>query len=261
MFISKVTLTSLKEALAGSPRLSVINTIYHQHQMLWTLFPDTPKGSMTLLFRQEYDKPLGFIVVSEKAPTPCAGWEIQTKPYQPTFKHGDVLTFKLTANPVVTKKDPEKPNPKSRVRHDLVMDWIHVHKAEEKDHPLLNPSPDRDAIARLVGLAWIQAKGQKHGFEIVRSEAEFDGQKAQVNITGYTQHRFEVQLQQRGGAGASVSEKTSPSQEEKAIRLSTLDFDGVLRVTDPDLFQKIILQGLGPAKGFGCGLMLVRRLG
>ena len=239
MFISKVTLTSLKEALVGSPYLGAINTMYHQHQMLWTLFPDTPKGSMTLLFRQEYDKPLGFIVVSEKAPTPCAGWEIQTKPYQPTFKHGDVLTFKLTANPVVTKKNLQKPDAKSGVRHDLVMDWIRVHKAEEKDHPLLNPSPDRDAIARLVGLSWIQAKGQKHGFEIVLSEADFEDKKEQLNITGYTQHRFE-------GHG-------------KSIRLSTLDFDGVLRVTDPDLFQKMVLQGLGPAKGFGCGLMLVRR--
>ena len=244
MFISKVTLTSLSEVLAGSPHLGAINTIYHQHQMLWTLFPDTPKGHMTLLFRQEYDKPLGFIVVSEKAPTPCAGWEIQTKPYAPMLNHGDVLTFKLTANPVVTRDGK---------RHDIVMDAITILKKKEKEEQAQKKQvsgvakdekkkeipPDRAAISREVGLDWIRKKGQKHGFEILRSEAEFEGEKEQLNITGYTQHRFE-------GQG-------------KSIRLSTLDFDGVLRVTDPTLFQKIVLQGLGPAKGFGCGLMLVRR--
>ncbi len=234
MFISKVMLTSLKEALAGSSRLRAIDNLYHQHQILWTLFPDTPKGSMSLLFRQEYDKPLGFIVVSEKAPTKSPGWEIQTKPYLPRFNHGDVLTFKLTANPVVTRAGK---------RHDLVMDAIKTLKREfagigsSENHKKIQP--DRMVISREVGSDWIRDKGQKHGFEILRSEAEFEGEKEQLNITGYTQHRFE-------GHG-------------KSIRLSTLDFDGVLRVTDPTLFQKIVLQGLGPAKGFGCGLMLVRR--
>jgi CRISPR system Cascade subunit CasE len=238
MFISKVMLTSLKEVLAGSSRLRGVDNLYHQHQMLWTLFPDTPKGSMSLLFRQEYDKPLGFIVVSEKAPTPCAGWEVQTKPYLPVFQAGDLLSFKLTANPVVTKKNLKKPDAKSGARHDLVMDWIKVNKEQDKAP---EERTHRDEIAKIVGKEWLYSRAKKHGFDIVFSEAEFEGEKEQLNITGYTQHRFE-------GHG-------------KSIRLSTLDFDGVLRVTDPTLFQKIVLQGLGPAKGFGCGLMLVRRLG
>jgi CRISPR system Cascade subunit CasE len=29
-------------------------------------------------------------------------------------------------------------------------------------------------------------------------------------------------------------------------------------VTDPAAFAALLVQGLGPAKGFGCGLMLVR---
>ena len=257
MFISKVMLTSLKEALAGSSRLRGVDNLYHQHQMLWTLFPDTPKGSMSLLFRQEYDKPLGFIVVSEKEPTKSPGWEIQTKPYSPIFNYGDVLTFKLTANPVVTRDGQ---------RHDIVMDAIRVLKEKEKEEQAQKKQvsgvatdekkkkipPDRAAIARAVGLDWIRNKGQKHGFEILLSDAEFDGQKEQLNVTGYTQHRFQARDQM-------VGKKTGKLYD--AIRLSTLDFDGVLRVTDPTLFQKIVLQGLGPAKGFGCGLMLVRRLG
>ncbi len=44
------------------------------------------------------------------------------------------------------------------------------------------------------------------------------------------------------------------------IALSTLDFEGQLQVTDPDHFLRNGLPaGIGPAKAFGCGLLLVRR--
>ncbi|MCI0421919.1 MAG: type I-E CRISPR-associated protein Cas6/Cse3/CasE [Acidobacteria bacterium] len=46
----------------------------------------------------------------------------------------------------------------------------------------------------------------------------------------------------------------------KKIELSTLDFEGVLLVTEPDRFLRALLSGIGPAKAFGCGLMLVRRI-
>ena len=44
------------------------------------------------------------------------------------------------------------------------------------------------------------------------------------------------------------------------IVVSTLDFEGELRVTDPEAFLSALSNGIGPAKAFGCGLMLVRRL-
>ena len=37
-------------------------------------------------------------------------------------------------------------------------------------------------------------------------------------------------------------------------------FEGILRVDDPDALVKVLEDGIGPAKGFGCGLMLVRRI-
>lgn len=44
-------------------------------------------------------------------------------------------------------------------------------------------------------------------------------------------------------------------------KLATATFDGVLRVCDPAILAALLENGVGPAKGFGCGLLLVRRLG
>ncbi len=43
-------------------------------------------------------------------------------------------------------------------------------------------------------------------------------------------------------------------------KLMTITFDGVLQVNNPTRLVDLLKQGVGPAKGFGCGLLLVRRL-
>jgi CRISPR system Cascade subunit CasE len=44
-------------------------------------------------------------------------------------------------------------------------------------------------------------------------------------------------------------------------KLATCTFEGVLRVDAPKLLTSLLENGVGPAKAFGCGLLLVRRLG
>ena len=44
-------------------------------------------------------------------------------------------------------------------------------------------------------------------------------------------------------------------------KLVTATFEGVLRVKDPNCLADSLENGIGPAKAFGCGLLLVRRLG
>jgi CRISPR system Cascade subunit CasE len=43
-------------------------------------------------------------------------------------------------------------------------------------------------------------------------------------------------------------------------KFATVTFEGVLRVNDPIRLAELIENGVGPAKGFGCGLLLVRRI-
>jgi CRISPR system Cascade subunit CasE len=44
-------------------------------------------------------------------------------------------------------------------------------------------------------------------------------------------------------------------------KLATVTFEGVLRVIESESLVRHLENGIGPAKAFGCGLMLVRRLG
>jgi len=42
-------------------------------------------------------------------------------------------------------------------------------------------------------------------------------------------------------------------------KIVSVTFEGNLEVGDPETLQELMKKGFGPAKAFGCGLMLVRR--
>lgn len=43
-------------------------------------------------------------------------------------------------------------------------------------------------------------------------------------------------------------------------KLVTVTYEGVLKVTEPAVLIELMENGIGPAKAFGCGLLLVRRI-
>ncbi len=45
----------------------------------------------------------------------------------------------------------------------------------------------------------------------------------------------------------------------RAGKLVTVSYEGALRVTDAEALRQLLMQGVGPAKAFGCGLLLVRQ--
>jgi len=51
--------------------------------------------------------------------------------------------------------------------------------------------------------------------------------------------------------------------KEKGInaKYSSLDLSGEVIVTDAVRFEKLLFDGIGKSKAFGCGLMLIRRIG
>lgn len=49
-------------------------------------------------------------------------------------------------------------------------------------------------------------------------------------------------------------------KEKRDGKLIPILFEGILRVDEPDVLVKVLEDGIGPAKSFGCGLMLVRRV-
>jgi CRISPR system Cascade subunit CasE len=59
--------------------------------------------------------------------------------------------------------------------------------------------------------------------------------------------------------GAHTRNRMQPGARE--IIFTTLDYTGSALVVDPDLLNAALLHGVGKKRGFGCGLLLVRRAG
>ena len=199
---------------------------YREHQMLWRLFSRDANAERDFLFRRDDCNGWPqFYLTSQRIPEGKDGvWQIDQRKYQPKLKKGQKLAFSLRANPVITRKDSSG----KRKRHDLVMDI-----KKQSDWKLDSGSDRRSLyeLTQLAGETWLSSRLERNG-----------GKLETLNTEGYKQHR------------------TAKKGLANPIRYSTLDLTGVLTVTDPVAFTQILYQGLGPAKAFGCGLLLVRRV-
>jgi len=219
---------------------------YAQHQWLWS-FLKAPEGSPRdfLFRRRDCDNQLpGFYLVSVRKPqTISESWEAQSKIFEPQLHCGQRLAFELRANPTVSKKS----NGKSR-RSDVVMDakkrllmergysrWDDWAEQEEK--------PSIYELVQSTCQLWLEKRGEYSGFQL--ADTSSDSLSKNLRVDAYQQHR---------------TKKGQKNDANKDIRYSTVDFSGELEVTDVDLFRQMLMQGLGPAKAFGCGLMLIRRI-
>lgn len=106
-------------------------------------------------------------------------------------------------------------------RHDVLMNA----KRNATDSQQVN------LLQEQAGRDWLQSRAESWGLEL----------SGGVLQEGYHQHS----LRSKG----------------RAIRYSSLDYQGTARVQDPERLRHVLLQGAGHAKGFGCGLLLVKRLG
>lgn len=80
--------------------------------------------------------------------------------------------------------------------------------------------------------AWLGRKGELHGFRVLQSTISGD---------------------------EKLTDRIQRDDKTHKLDLYTVQFDGVLQVTDADLFAQALAQGIGPARGFGCGLLSLAR--
>lgn len=202
---------------------------YEAHQWLWRFLPAPPGTPRSFLFRRrDVDGLPRFYVVSDREPAaPTAHWQVQSKAYAPELVAGDRLAFDLRANPVVTTR-----NAAGKVaRHDVVMqEKTRLLKERGLPNWAAWSTPDKPTMPELVQgrcSAWLLKRCDALG---VTLDAE------SLRVEGYEQ--------QRGKAGE--------------LRFSTVDLSGHLRVLEPAALQRALYGGVGHAKAFGCGLLLVR---
>lgn len=236
MYFSLITPYPGRELAAAHARL---NGPYAEHQWLWRFFPAAAGSARDFLFhRRDLDGVPRFYVVSARPPQPDdPAWQVRTQAYAPRLAAGTRLGFDLRANPVVTRGADGKHS-----RHDVVMDAKKRLLAERglsrwNDWPLdhvgaegqPDPRPPLYALVQTHCSVWLQTRAEAGGFAV---------DPASLVVDAYRQ--------QDGKCGQ--------------VRFSTVDFRGELTVTDPERFAATLRTGVGPAKAFGCGLLLVRPL-
>ncbi len=200
------------------------NGLYSDHQLLWQIFPDKPDAKRDFLFRKETKSNNVYYVVSKRKPVNSIPMlKLQIKEYNPIIKKGQEYEFALMANPVISKKVE---GGKNSSHHDV---WMNAKLEGKKSGYSLN---ELSSFIDKKTKEWIVHRAENHGFTINIEH---------LNISSYLQHRF---FKKKAG---------------KPILLSTIDYNGILKVIDIEIMKKTLFEGIGKAKAFGCGLLLVKR--
>lgn len=212
-------------------------TLDAHRRLMWTLFPGHD-AKRDFLWRA--DGKGKFLVVSAREPRCSRLFKpLESKPYAPVLAAGDRLAFVLRANATRDRRpgpgddavsgNGRKPRRDRRV--DIVMHAMQEHGLKGGITGSNSRAARRMEIAGEAARSWIASQGDRHGF--------------QVEIDTFAVEDYRVSsLKRRGGGQATFG---------------VLDLKGLLTVRDPEMFTSMLFAGLGRARAFGCGLMLVRR--
>ncbi|MDB5751820.1 MAG: type CRISPR-associated protein Cas6/Cse3/CasE [Ramlibacter sp.] len=228
MYFSLITPAEGRERDAVHERL---DGPYADHQWLWRWFPTDQGAPRDFLFRQrEADGIPRYHVVSRRAPVDQMGaWRAQIRSYAPSLQEGDRLHFELRANPTVRHGRDGKSK-----RHDVVMEAKKKMLAERGFSRWADwtgdDKPSLQTLQHAACSSWLQRRGTALGFSL---EADT------LMVDGYVQHQ---------------------EKPDRALCFSTVELSGQMTVTEPQAFQAALVGGIGSAKAFGCGLLLVRRM-
>lgn len=110
-------------------------------------------------------------------------------------------------------------------RVDVVMDALYPVPKDER-------AARRMEIAEREGSAWLGRQGERNGF-----------MARHCTVTDYSIHAL----------------PSHRGPRDRQPQFGILDLQGEIEINNPDVFLHGLTNGLGRAKAFGCGLMLIRR--
>ncbi len=291
MYFSRVQIrpgiSELSE-LAGMLR----NDHYSVHRLLWRLF--SGQEQRTFIYREEIAReqlgspsvrgaPIYYLVSQNK---PIAGdnslFTVDSKDYHPQLMVGQHLAFNCRVNPVITRQDK---------KHDIVMDaQLQFLSSLIKTHQLETALSVRSNKGELKKLLLSKGGGalDRNLTELLAADLRYGERLSQVStladklewaIKAYVDKTLESWMRKQGERcgfvllidheGLSKLQNSAynwhglsqkATQKDQKSGFSSVDFTGELQVTDVDKFQQTLFNGIGHAKAFGCGLLLVRRI-
>ena len=222
---------------------------FQMHRTVMSAFPQLTKrdrrdpDSGSILWRVDDDQRSGvtmLIVQSELAPD----WQplldrqpdyvasplgtdvppLDTKERQLSFAAGQMLSFRLRANPTKKVKADGR---KNGIRAGLV--------TEEEQ------------------LAWLQRKADAGGFRL-RSAVVIPEESPEPRRTRPSKQAHDEDSSPDAGMSVATAIQVAGKMTHVAVR-----FEGILQVVDPAAFQQTLRCGIGSAKGFGFGLLSLAR--
>ncbi len=226
MIFSRISIKD--NATSAEQILSDVSTQdYALHQTVWKFFAKSEQ-KRDFLFKVERVSGVPVIyAVSQMRPyVPVnSAWYVEAKPYDPVFAKGDQLYFSIRVS--ACKKRTEASGKLKKT--DIVIAKKRMLLKELPQDQL----PSNQEITHKAASEWMNRQGELKGFELV-----------DFQVTRHEWHEFE----KNGQSGANQ------------ISFPTLDLDGTLRVVSPDHFKQMLFKGIGSARSFGCGLMMVKRI-
>jgi CRISPR system Cascade subunit CasE len=222
MFLSKITLVPTSQSAVELAILAK-NGVYASHQLLWKLFPNDSERNF--IYREEQGsngRPFFFVLSKNKPHLIDSIFEVHTKRFTPVMNKGDRLAFKLRMNPTICVSDSEG---KSR-RHDVMM---HAKKKAQSEG--IRDSQDIKILMKQAAIAWFAEQDRLTQWGISLD--------CLPDIESYMQH-------------------ASQKKRAHSIKFSSVNYQGILTLVDPEVFRQKYAEGFGRSKAMGCGLMLIR---
>jgi CRISPR system Cascade subunit CasE len=180
-------------------------------------------GNSLYIIMQSLQRP-DFTHIVEKYGCPGEKQEWLTKEYEPflaRLKAGQAWRFRLRANPV-------KSVLKARAEREGGME-----KGRGKISPCVGVENQKK---------WLHEKSVRHGFRLLPEGDELR------NLT-----IMQPEIKEFGRFDPA-------SRESKKVMLSIVTFEGALLIEDREKFTAAMVNGIGRAKAYGCGLMTLARL-
>jgi len=240
MYLSKAYLNT-----QNSQVIHNLGDVYELHRTLSTLFPNTTnkksfRKKFQILYRIEElqdNRPPYLLIQSKTIPE----WTKLLDKYPNYFKstpkskelkvllnllrEGQTCIFRLKANPV--KRPPPKRFGKGRYQGKT--NRIPLQKEEEL-------------------IKWLERKSITAGFKLKKFQTSNETSVYEVQIRNFPKARITTPYRYQ---------KITGSKKQDILSFHSVLFDGHLQIIDIKEFKDTIINGIGPGKAFGFGLLSV----
>jgi len=244
MYLSRIQLNPQRRGgrkLLGSPQAmhAAVLASFPQPsaelgRVLWRVDNDEHRHWLYVLSPVQPD--FSHIVEQAGWPSTDAGW--QTRPYEKLLSNlalGQKWIFRLTANPTRTSTA-------TGYRHTVASEG-------QPSGEFIYPSAGEGRISKRYAHSTVA-----HQLDWLLSRAGRWGFKIPLNAAGTP----DVAVQDRRVEHFGRTDYTSGTRGQVTIAKAT--YEGILEITDLDAFRAALVGGMGPAKGYGCGLLTLAPL-